>query len=330
MARNTSIHNLERIHWIDSLRGICILSILLDHTELYYTGINIINYNVYVVNALVLFFLLSGYLMYKEEGLNIEKKLKSIAKSLLLPYFLFSLLLSFPKAFVHGTSMEIGNILLQIVSGQTSWFVAALCLSELIFALTVWITHGKTIILSIVSIIGFCISIYLSKGNQPYIWQLDNSLQALLFLCMGYNYHRYEKIFNTINQAPYTALLFIFLIVIKIYEYMNGVNMLIWYININNYPIFLTDILICGLLMIQLCKMLPPCKWLEWTGSHSLVYYFLCGGVPLLTSHAFERMNWTYHGNYLLVIAAFLCVYIITTILTWIIYKYLPFIVGKI
>lgn len=306
------------------------LSILLDHTELYYTGINIIDYNVYVVNALVLFFILSGYLMYKEEGFNIKKKLKSIAKSLLLPYFLFSILLSFPKALVHGNSIEIGNILLQIVCGQSSWFATALCLSEFIFSLTVWITHGKTIALSILGIIGFGTSIYLSHGNQPYIWQLDNSLQALLFLCMGYTYHRYEKVFNTISQASYAYFLFLLLIIIKVYEYTNGVNMLIWYISINNYPIFLIDIFICSIFMIQLCKMLPPCRWLEWTGSHSLVYYFLSGGVPLLTSQAFERMNWTYQGNYLLVIAAFSCVYSVTTLLTWIIYKYLPFIVGKI
>lgn len=268
--------------------------------------------------------------MHKEEGFDIKKKLKSIIKSLLFPYFLFSLLLSFPKALVHGNNIEVENILLQIISGQSSWFVAALCTSEFIFALTVWITHGKTIALSIIGILGFGISIYLSKGKQPYIWQLDNSMQALLFLCMGYIYHRYEKVFNTIYRASYTYLLFLLLIIIKVYEHMNGVNMLIWYISINNYPVFLIDIFICSIFMIQLCKMLPPCRWLEWTGAHSLVYYFLCGGVPLLTSQTFEKINWTYNGNYLLVLTAFLCVYIITTILTWVIYKYLPFIIGKI
>lgn len=40
----------QRKHWIDLLRGICMLAILLDHTEIYYTGTNIINYNAYVVN----------------------------------------------------------------------------------------------------------------------------------------------------------------------------------------------------------------------------------------------------------------------------------------
>ncbi len=78
-----------RKHWIDLLRGIWMLAILLDHTEIYYTGINIIDYNAYVVNALTIFFMLSGYLMYKETGFDIRKKMKSIAQTLLLPYFIF-------------------------------------------------------------------------------------------------------------------------------------------------------------------------------------------------------------------------------------------------
>ena len=35
----------EREHWIDMLRGFCMLSILLDHTEIYYTGGNLIPYD---------------------------------------------------------------------------------------------------------------------------------------------------------------------------------------------------------------------------------------------------------------------------------------------
>ncbi len=31
-----------RIYWIDMLRGICMIAILLDHTELYVAGYNII------------------------------------------------------------------------------------------------------------------------------------------------------------------------------------------------------------------------------------------------------------------------------------------------
>ena len=108
----------QRKHWIDLLRGICMIAILLDHTEIYYTGINIIDYNVYVVNALTIFFMLSGYLMYKETGFDFRNKMKSITQTLLLPYFIFSTLILFPKNLIHGSEINFMNILEQIILGQ--------------------------------------------------------------------------------------------------------------------------------------------------------------------------------------------------------------------
>lgn len=178
-------------------------------------------------------------------------------------------------------------------------------------------------------IIGFILSISLSQGNQPYIWQLDNSMQALLFLCIGYTYHRYEKVFNPINHPIYITLLLILLVCIKIAEQVIEVNMMIWYIDINNYAFFLLDALICSLCFIHLCKRLPVCKYIEWTGEHSLVYYFLCGGVPLIVSKLLTKVGLVYQGNYLYVMTAFVTVYIVTTTITWLIYRYLPFMVGK-
>lgn len=323
---------LKRKPWVDLLRGICMLAILLDHTELYYTGINVINYNVYVVNALVLFFVLSGYLMYKENGFDIRKKIKSILRTLLLPYFLFSLLISIPKALFYTHTLDFIDILQHIVLGQASWFIAALSFAEIIFSIMIWITHGKNYALSTISGISFIFSIYLSTKNQPYIWQLDNSMQALLFLCMGYLYHQYEYLFRSISKISYLSFLAILLIIIKIYEFTNGVNMLIWPIHINHYPMFLIDIITCSLFMLQLTKIIPINKWTQWiawTGRHSIVYYFLCGGIPLMISVFLEKINIHYDGNYLYVMVALLLVYCLTTLIAWGIYQYTPCIIGK-
>lgn len=319
----------QRKHWIDLLRGFCMIAILLDHTELYYTGVNIIDYNFYVVNALTIFFMLSGYLMYKETGFDVKKKIKSIARSLLLPYLIFSFLISLSKAWVYGNDINLIEIFTQIILGKSSWFVAALILSEFVFTVVLWISRGNIIAIAMTGIIGFILSISLSQGNQPYIWQFDNSMQALLFLCVGYTYHRYEKVFNPINHPIYIALLLILLICIKIAEHFMGVNMMIWYIDINNYPFFLLDVLTCCLCLIHLCKRLPVCKYVEWTGEHSLVYYFLCGGVPLIISKLMIKVGLVYQRNYLYVMTAFVFVYIVTTIITWLIYRYLPFMAGK-
>ena len=135
----------EREHWIDMLRGFCMLFILLDHTEIYYTGGNLIPYDWYVSNVLMVFFFLSGYLMYKQQGFSLKHKLTSIGHSLLLPYLLFTAVLALPKAFVHGWSIDWKSVLLPILTGRASWFIATLIVSEIVFSLFLWITRGKVI-----------------------------------------------------------------------------------------------------------------------------------------------------------------------------------------
>ena len=111
------------------------LSILFDHTEIYYTGGNLIPYDWYVSNVLIVFFFLSGYLMYKQQGFSLRCKMVSIGRSLLLPYFLFTTVLALPKAFVHGHSLDWESLLLPILTGRASWFIAALIVSEVVFSL---------------------------------------------------------------------------------------------------------------------------------------------------------------------------------------------------
>ena len=57
----------ERLLWIDMLRGICMIAILLFHTEVYYAGDAVIPYSFYVDNALTIFFFVSGYLFMQRD-----------------------------------------------------------------------------------------------------------------------------------------------------------------------------------------------------------------------------------------------------------------------
>ena len=61
------ISTSNRTLWVDQMRGICMMAILLFHTEAYYNdGREIIPYNFYVANVLVDFFFLSGYLFHSD------------------------------------------------------------------------------------------------------------------------------------------------------------------------------------------------------------------------------------------------------------------------
>lgn len=313
---------MPRIHWIDLLRGICMIAILLFHTEMYMVGKAIIPYTMYVTNALIIFYFISGYLIYKKNEFKFIHKLKSIGRTMLIPYLLFTSIIGIVKPYVKGQQIDLLQIGENIALGQASWFIAALMIAELLLCITLWITRGKLSWIFCVALICLILSIAFSERNIDFPWQINNALQAVFFLITGYVYHHYEKKIKDINKPLYNILLLIILIIIKRYEYIHHVNMMISPLQIDLYPLFLLDITISIIFMVNICKA-KTSKIIEWTGSHSLVYYFLCGGVPLLVSKYWRHTGLTYGGRYWVILLAFIIVYMITTLLTWTIYTYI-------
>jgi len=326
----------NRIHWIDMSKGICMMAILLFHTEVYYNEKEIINYNLYVCNVLTIFFFLSGYHFYKVDVNNKKARyelffyrIKSILRKILMPYIIFTSIIAFPKALAHGDNTDFITLLTNILSGNASWFIAALFVAELFFSIALYISNEKNTILCISSILMFILSIYLSLLEKSFCWQLDNACMAYTYLYLGYIYHKKENKLNFTYK--YILILFITIILIKIYVVLNeNVLMLIHPIKITNIPVFIIDSLISIFIMINVCKWLPTVKLIEWTGAHSLVYYFFCGAVPLIVTTIMRKLGYIYEGYYFYVLIAFIIVYFVTTFVTWFIYKYLPFTTGKI
>ena len=105
---------LKRDCYFDNLKGVLIFIVVLGHflSKMNNLDNSIVRtlYSYIYLFHMPLFFMLSGYLMYKETGFDIRKKMKSIAQTLLLPYFIFSALISLPKNLVHGNEINIINI----------------------------------------------------------------------------------------------------------------------------------------------------------------------------------------------------------------------------
>lgn len=80
------------------------LAIIFDHTEICFTGDNIVPYRMYVPDVLMAFFFLSGYLFYRPEGFCLRHKLHSWLRGVLMPYFIFTSALALPKAWLHGAT----------------------------------------------------------------------------------------------------------------------------------------------------------------------------------------------------------------------------------
>lgn len=313
----------HRISWIDSARGFCMIAILYFHTEIYYTNTTVIPYSMYVVNALVMFFFISGFLFYKENNFHIKQKIKSIFRSLIKPYFIFTAIISIPKTMVHGENIEMINILKQILLGHASWFIAALIIAEFIFSIILYFSKEKTSIIIVSSCILFCIGLSFNHTDLLIPWHAHIAALSVLFIASGYLYHRFNHLFCHYTNSFTFVLALVVLVICKIIENYYDLNMIIYVLNIDNVFIFLIDTFLSIYIIIYLAKKLPQFHFIQYVGRHCIVFYFLCGGIPLLTSKVFNAISLGYYSNYLQLLPVFFCVLVITTFITWIIYKYI-------
>lgn len=297
--------------------------ILVFHTEVYYKEYDVTPYYIYVTNAIILFYFISGYLFYRPESFSLKKKLNAIARSLLFPYFIFTSLIAVPKLLVRQEAINLQEIVINIITGRASWFIAALIVGELFFALLLTKTRGKITWL-LTDAIACLIIYYVIPFNQHNYWQWQDALLAVTFLSAGYIYHQYDNHFNTINKPLYSLIFLLILIIIKVYEY--HVDLPMRNIAVENVPLFLADCIVWLMLVISIIRYIPRCKMIEWTGRHCIIYYFLCGGCPLIISIFFNKIGLPYNNYLYRYLLALIAVYLLATTLTYLIYKYIPFI----
>ena len=317
---------MQRIGWIDFLRGISMILILVFHTEMYYKEYDVTPYYIYTTNAIILFYFISGYLFYQNNTFQWQKRIVSIVRSLLIPYFIFTALIAVPKLLIRQTNIDWIEIVYSILTGRASWFIAALIVGELFFSYLLLKTRGKLAWLSIDVACCFIIY-YIIPFNQYNYWQWQDALLTVTFLYSGYVFHQYQERFHTINKPLYSSLLLLILILIKVYEY--HVDLPMRNIAIENVALYLADAVVWLLFVISIIKYIPHIRMIEWTGQHCIVYYFLAGGCPLIVSMVFNKIGFAYEGYLYRYVLATIFVYLMATGLTWLIYKYIPFITGK-
>ena len=320
----------ERIAWIDVMRGFCMLMILWFHTEMYYAGHDIVPYDVYVVDALAAFFFLSGYVFCMHDTFSLHRKLYTIVRSLVLPYFFFTVLLALPKSWVNHTSLT--DVLTHIVLGNGSWFVASLITAEVLFALSLsvryrWFYH----VVPIVALIGAVLLTDTNLSLHHNYWNYHNAFIGLLFIYAGYICQHYgDEFMSLLSRTTTIIVLAILILLIKTYVLYSRTSLLIEPVGIDNYAVFLADTLIFIAFFAGLCQRLPANRfsWVSWTGRHTLVIYFFCGVVPMAMSLVLQHAGLPYNGQYLRVVPLFFIVWATTAILAWLFYRYLPFIVN--
>ncbi len=318
-----------RKKWVDFSRGVAMLAIILFHTEIYFTGNTIIDYNLYVENFLMFFFTISGYLFFKDEAFDIRKKIISIFRFLIIPYFIFSCLIAIPKTFLHGETIMIEDMILNILLGKASWFVAALAIAEIIFSLLLYFSQKIwTAILPIGCIIFTVFSFFINSYILSF-WYTNVALLSLIFLYLGYFYHKKENLLSKYINFYFFIFALIIVIGLKIIEQINDLNMVVYPSEITSPIIFIIDCFLSTLIFIYLFKRFNKISFVNYIGRNSIVFYFLCGGVPFIVGLILNKIGLIYNGNYSLVLLAFAFNVTIISVLNFLITKYFPFLLGK-
>ena len=316
-----------RISWIDTIRGISMMAVLLFHTEVYCTGQGIIPYHLYVTNALITFFFVSGYLFHHpEKDFYIHHKLTTILRKLVIPYFIFTLLLAIPKALVHDDA-SFADVLISILIGKASWFVATLIIAELLFAVIIHYFQHKERTVFLLSALPYLLiaatyHFFPSETVASYnIWCWQNALLIMPFLYTGYYLRRNNRLFDYITSKQNIIILLSGVVLLKYWEHQNSVFLTLEPIIVSSFFILLLDGVITTLLLVALCRIMPHILPIIWTGRHSLVYYFFCGAVPTAVSLGLQKAGFIYNRQYWYIIMAFLLVYLLSTLIAWIVYK---------
>ena len=302
----------KNILWINYLKAISIIGVYIVHSQLAYgfwnSSLNNLIHPFYV-NA---FFFVSGYLIFRkqlaESRINQNRKewlsgegkffLKNILYRLIIPTILFSVIEFFPSHLLRGLSYDTGVFLYKTLGGGTYWFTAALVVAEiLIFIMlltrkkSIWLYFVVGVILYLTGHFIVSKDYSLLDAYPAFPWMYKQGLYAVIFLVIGGGYWCIEDMINKCMIKP----LLIFLIgvyFVSLFTYSSFFHVLISTLDLN-IPGILLGIL-ATVVLIELCKLLPSMRLLNYIGQNTIGFYFMSGALPIVLSMFVHKFI---HGN---------------------------------
>lgn len=268
---------MQRISWIDTLKGVLLFLICLSHfSNLSYP----IKYLIAPTASywVPMFFVLSGYLYQDKRSFKnyIHKK----TKTLLIPYFFFSFLFSIAdpntyKNFLGGGGI-VENIYSIIIVGSGSfkaqplWFVWVLYGSSIVsFIMIEYIKNNFLKVITILTLSG--ITLLLSMSQINCLFHIDLILSATVFFTCGYLGRKFIESFKLFYAMA------IFTLLVGLIGFW--INLGDFHFNqIINYPLFY----ICPVSLTLSLSI-----WLKRSKEISPLSWIAKNGIIILASHCY-------------------------------------------
>lgn len=216
----------ERIRWIDVAKFFGIFAIYLGHL---YTSAGK-SYNFVFLFHVPLFFFLSGCMDYYDTEKNILKYIYKKFKTIMIPFFVFSILAIIVYGIGYNSSLnEIieqlkfvikGNIRDSFVPAGSLWFLSCLFVMQVIFKL---IKQFKYKII----IIGSCILLFIIYNkfivNNPNLvsnmyYNFDAALYYIIYFGLGYLTFPYIVSFFKLDKKWKKVVFYISLVLTLVYS----------------------------------------------------------------------------------------------------------------
>lgn len=317
---------VERKKWIDILKGVLILFVVLGHTT---TNSVILNW----LSSFYMpcFFILSGWLMKKDDRakLVICKK----AKAILFPYFCFALLwvlFCFAKnLIVINSDFNIFRALLSIIlpySGSPGgnaynlWFLPCLFLSQALISIFIYEKFLYKVLIGIMwlayIVLGVCFT--------PYFSLLYATAIASVFVWLGFyisNYflpkvkEKYSKLLAVVTLLG--GVLHIACFIVNVFLLGNILDFSVG--SFGNFLIYILGALGGSIFCIGITNRIKRFFMLEYIGKNSMVYYALHYEVLAVVSFLVKKFV---NADYLTTISSFIFTLVITTIIVWVYNKF--------
>lgn len=337
----------KRISYIDMAKGIGILLVVLGHS-----GFASESLLTWIMSFhMPLFFILSGMLLShtNASSQNMSTFLKKKVRTVLIPYFAFSVLSILFSGILDFASFGsyLPNALVQTITFygiSVLWFLPALFFGETIF---LFIRKHTSLIVSGLLYLTICLITVFSANtyHYHYVTNFENYISvlgayliavfvrtgmAVTFLAIGYyTYHfffQYEK-----KKLTYGACAAIFLALNVVLALKNG-KVDLNYLIFHNYFLYFAAAFCGSMFVICLSAALPTWKPLIATGKHSLIImstHMNCrflGVCYALGNVAISLLPFLGNLGYMLV--CMITMTILEIIAIYLINRFCPFIIG--
>lgn len=296
----------KNINWINAVKALSIMRVFFVHSAIFCCyELGKIGSFIFPFYVNIIFFV-SGYLVFRKQlgGPAIEESAKyyithsgktlfrNIIYRIFFPVLIFSFLEFFPKYIIRGKDMQMTAFLWETVGGRTYWFTCALLVAELMFLLLFFTRRRNIWFYWTISIVMMCIGSYMIDNDVTVFgldynpWSLDKGLCAMAFLASGGLYWKYEtQVQNVMTKPVVIFMVLVYVVTFAFFDTLVFDMMEISYFSW--YPIGC----LAAVLLIGVCRYLPPVRFLTFIGQFSIGFYFVSGALPEILSLIVSRQT---------------------------------------